>query len=49
LLDSAIDGISVGTSRIGTLTRMLQRGNMSFYLFAMVAGIILFIIFILKI
>lgn len=49
LLGPAIGGISEGASRLGSLTRKLQRGNISFYLFAMVVGIILFIIFILKI
>lgn len=49
VLNSAVDGVGQITSKVGALTRRLQRGNMSFYLFAMVAGIILFIIFILTI
>ncbi|MDO9256221.1 MAG: NADH-quinone oxidoreductase subunit L [Bacteroidales bacterium] len=47
LLDPVVDEIGFTTSRVGTLLRKLQQGNMSFYLFAMVAGILLFIIFIL--
>jgi NADH-quinone oxidoreductase subunit L len=47
VLDPAVDEIGVTTARVGTLLRKLQQGNMSFYLFAMVAGILLFIIFIL--
>jgi NADH-quinone oxidoreductase subunit L len=47
VLDPAIDEIGVTTARVGALLRKLQQGNMSFYLFAMVAGILLFIIFIL--
>jgi len=47
VLDPAVDGIGYGTSRLGTMVRRLQPGNMSFYLFAMVAGILLFIVFIL--
>ncbi|MEI8203932.1 MAG: NADH-quinone oxidoreductase subunit L, partial [Bacteroidota bacterium] len=47
LIDPAVDGIGTATSRLGGLVRKLQQGNMSFYLFAMVAGIILFIVFIL--
>jgi NADH-quinone oxidoreductase subunit L len=47
LLDPAVDEIGVTTARVGALLRKLQQGNMSFYLFAMVAGILLFIIFIL--
>jgi len=49
VLNPIVDGIGDSTSKMGTLTRKLQRGNMSFYLFAMVAGILLFIIFILTI
>lgn len=49
VLNPIIDGIGDATATLGTLTRKLQRGNMSFYLFAMVAGILLFIIFILTI
>lgn len=49
ILDPAVDGIGMLTSRMGALTRKLQRGNMSFYFFAMVAGILLFIVFILTI
>ena len=47
VLDPAVDQIGLTTSRVGALLRKLQQGNMSFYLFAMVAGILLFIIFIL--
>ena len=47
VLDPAVDGIGTATSRLGGLARKLQAGNMSFYLFAMVGGILLFIIFIL--
>jgi NADH-quinone oxidoreductase subunit L len=47
VLDPAVDGIGTLTARFGTLVRKLQQGNMSFYLFTMVAGILLFIIFIL--
>jgi NADH-quinone oxidoreductase subunit L len=47
VLDPAVDTIGLTTTRIGTLLRKLQQGNMSFYLFAMVAGILLFIVFIL--
>jgi len=47
LLDPVVDEIGASTTRVGTLLRKLQQGNMSFYLFAMVAGILLFIIFIL--
>ncbi|HEY3389975.1 MAG TPA: hypothetical protein VGK38_10410, partial [Prolixibacteraceae bacterium] len=47
ILDPAVDEIGSATSRLGTLVRRLQPGNMSFYLFAMVAGILLFIVFIL--
>jgi NADH-quinone oxidoreductase subunit L len=47
VLDPLVDGVGDLTSEIGNYTRQLQRGNLSFYLFAMVAGILLFIIFIL--
>jgi NADH-quinone oxidoreductase subunit L len=49
VLDKFIDLIGDVVSRSGTLVRRIQRGNMSFYLFAMVAGILLFMIFILTI
>jgi NADH-quinone oxidoreductase subunit L len=49
ILDPAVDRIGSNTQRIGTLVRKLQQGNISFYLFAMVAGILLFIVFILLI
>jgi NADH-quinone oxidoreductase subunit L len=49
VLDPAIDEVGITTARMGTLLRKLQQGNMSFYLFAMVAGILLFIIFILTV
>ena len=47
VLDPAVDELGYTTARVGALLRKLQQGNMSFYLFAMVAGILLFIIFIL--
>jgi len=47
ILDPVVDEIGAATSRFGTMVRRLQPGNMSFYLFAMVAGILLFIVFIL--
>jgi len=47
VLDPIVDGVGTATSRLGTLARRLQPGNMSFYLFAMVAGILVFIVFIL--
>ncbi len=47
VLDPVVDEIGAATSRFGTMVRRLQPGNMSFYLFAMVAGILLFIVFIL--
>jgi NADH-quinone oxidoreductase subunit L len=47
ILNPIVDGVGELTSVMGTLTRRLQRGNMSFYFFAMVAGILLFIVFIL--
>ena len=49
VLDPAVDSVGTATSHIGTLLRKLQQGNMSFYLFAMVAGILLFIVFILTV
>ena len=47
VLDPAVNEVGILTSKLGSLARKLQQGNMSFYLFAMVAGILLFIIFIL--
>jgi NADH-quinone oxidoreductase subunit L len=47
VLDPVVDGVGSATSRAGSLIRRLQRGNIGFYLFAMVAGILLFIVFIL--
>jgi NADH-quinone oxidoreductase subunit L len=47
VLDPFVDGVGAATSRLGTTVRRLQPGNMSFYLFAMVFGILLFIVFIL--
>jgi NADH-quinone oxidoreductase subunit L len=47
ILNPTIDAIGNFISFIGNLSRKLQKGNISFYLFAMVAGILLFIIFIL--
>lgn len=49
VLDPIVDGVGTTTGHIGTLLRKLQQGNMSFYLFAMVAGILLFIVFILTV
>ena len=49
ILDPAVSQVGRATATLGTLTRKLQQGNISFYLFAMVAGILLFIIFILTI
>lgn len=48
-LAPAVEEVGAITARLGALTRKLQRGNMSFYLFAMVAGILLFVVFILLI
>jgi NADH-quinone oxidoreductase subunit L len=47
ILNPAIDGIGAATLKFGDIIRKLQRGNMSFYFFMMVAGILLFIVFIL--
>lgn len=47
IIDGAVDGVGNATSWIGSQVRKLQQGIMSFYLFAMVAGILLFIVFIL--
>ncbi|MCX6230552.1 MAG: NADH-quinone oxidoreductase subunit L [Bacteroidetes bacterium] len=47
ILNPIIDGIGNTTYWLGNMTRKLQKGNISFYLFAMVAGILLFIFFIL--
>jgi len=47
ILTPAIDGIGAATLKFGDIIRKLQRGNMSFYFFMMVAGILLFIVFIL--
>jgi len=49
ILDPAVSQVGRATATLGTLTRKLQQGNISFYLFAMVAGILLFIVFILTI
>jgi len=49
ILGPAVEGVGMITSMVGDLTRKLQRGNMSFYFFAMVAGILLFVVFILTI
>jgi NADH-quinone oxidoreductase subunit L len=49
ILGPAVEGVGMFTSMVGDLTRKLQRGNMSFYFFAMVAGILLFVVFILTI
>lgn len=47
IIDPVIDGIGSTTSKFGTMMRKLQQGNISFYFLAMVAGILLFIVFIL--
>jgi len=47
VLGPAVDGIGKITFKLGELARKLQQGNISFYLFAMAAGILLFILFIL--
>lgn len=49
ILDPAVSQVGRATGMLGALTRKLQQGNISFYLFAMVAGILLFIVFILTI
>jgi len=49
ILDPAVSQIGRATGTLGTLTRKIQQGNISFYLFAMVAGILLFVVFILTI
>jgi len=49
ILDPAVSLVGNATASLGTLTRKIQQGNISFYLFAMVAGILLFIVFILTI
>ncbi len=49
VLAPAVEEVGTLTAQLGALTRKLQRGNMSFYLFAMVAGILLFVVFILLI
>jgi NADH-quinone oxidoreductase subunit L len=49
VLNPAVEGIGAATLRLGGLVRKIQRGNISFYFFAMIAGILLFIIFILTI
>jgi NADH-quinone oxidoreductase subunit L len=47
ILVPAVDGVGTVTSKLGDLARKLQQGNIGFYLFAMVAGILLFIVFII--
>jgi len=47
VIEPVVDGTGSVTARLGSLVRKIQQGNMSFYLFAMVAGILLFIVFIL--
>ncbi len=47
IIDPTVDGIGRAANKIGEWVRKLQQGNISFYLFAMVAGILLFIMFIL--
>jgi NADH-quinone oxidoreductase subunit L len=49
LIDGTVDGVGGITSWLGSQMRKLQQGIMSFYLFFMVAGILLFLIFILTI
>jgi NADH-quinone oxidoreductase subunit L len=47
ILNPVVDSVGTSASRLGDFVRRLQQGNISFYLFAMVAGILLFILFIL--
>lgn len=47
ILNPVVDGIGNSILKLGDFVRKLQQGNMSFYFFAMVAGILLFLIFIL--
>lgn len=47
VLDPIVDEVGILTSKLGDQVRKLQQGIMSFYFFAMVFGILLFIIFIL--
>jgi NADH-quinone oxidoreductase subunit L len=49
VLNPAVEGIGAATLMLGGLVRKIQQGNISFYFFAMIAGILLFIIFILTI
>jgi len=45
IIDSAIESVGIGTIIAGRKLRLLQTGNVGFYLFAMVFGIILVLIF----
>jgi len=47
ILNPIIDGIGNSFLKTGDWVRKIQQGNMSFYFFAMIAGILLFLIFIL--
>jgi NADH-quinone oxidoreductase subunit L len=47
VIDPIVDGVGTISLKLGNITRTLQQGNISFYLFAMVLGILLFIGFIL--
>jgi NADH-quinone oxidoreductase subunit L len=47
IIEPTVDGAGSATAKLGSFVRKIQQGNMSFYLFAMVAGILLFIVFIL--
>jgi NADH-quinone oxidoreductase subunit L len=49
VLAETVDSVGTLTSWLSTQIRKLQQGNISFYLFAMVGGILLFIAFILTI
>ncbi|MEI6347986.1 MAG: NADH-quinone oxidoreductase subunit L [Bacteroidota bacterium] len=47
VIDPIVDSVGTISLKLGNITRTLQQGNISFYLFAMVLGILLFIGFIL--
>jgi len=47
ILNPIIDGIGNAILQLGDWVRKIQQGNMSFYFFYMIAGILLFLIFIL--
>lgn len=44
IIDPAINGMGILTLETGNIVRKLQTGSISFYLFAMLAGIILFLL-----